>query len=627
MSSIYIIAGVSGVGKTTIGHLLSQELTIPFYDGDDFHPEANVTKMSNGHALSDADRLPWLHNLASNIKIWQSQNGAVLACSALKEDYRQILMQDAAVKWIFLEGDKQLIHQRLSSRKGHYFKPDLLESQYKTYESPLYGLHIKVDQHPEKIIEQVIEVYVNQAEFGLIGLGVMGTSLARNFARHQIKLSLYNRFLEGKEEQVALTRIAAYNELKNAKGFESLQPFVASLQLPRKIFLMVQAGEPTDAVINSLLPYLSEGDIIIDGGNAHYKDTARRVQDLKNRGIRYLGVGVSGGEEGALNGPSMMPGGDQGAYNAVEQYLTKIAAEDKNNNPCCAFMGEQGAGHFVKMIHNGIEYAEMQILAELYQLLRVHAKWSPEEIAELFESWKIDENSYLLEITIKILKFKQDGELLLAKIKDQASQKGTGGWSTIAALELGEPTSNIAEAVLARYLSAHKKVRTELAKQYPVKTKEFKVDKTQLKAAYRSSRLINHVQGFELIRKASAEYDWSIDLKEVARVWTNGCIIRSQLMEKLTRVFPSDTQNLLKNQWVYTNIQETKVELAHVVANGLLAGCSLPVMSATLNYINGMTTAISGANLIQAQRDFFGAHTYQLIDDVSGKWHHTQWEI
>ena len=626
---VYIVMGVSGVGKTTIGKLLARQLKIPFFDADDFHPVPNVEKMKTGISLKDEDRREWLENLAVKITEWQGEVGAVLACSALKEKYRkqlQVLPQDH-ITWIFLHSDYDVIHKRILGREGHYFKPELLQSQYETLELPSYGIHIDVDQSPEEIIKEIMEKIEKKAEIGLFGLGVMGQSLAINMASKGFKVSVYNRHVDKLEVDIAKNFVSENAEL-NFKGFDDLKAFTESLVQPRSILLMVNAGKVVDFVIEDLLPYLDKGDIIIDGGNSHFKDTIRREKQLKEKGILFMGAGISGGEEGARKGPSIMPGGPKISYERVGPVLEKIAAKDKAGDPCCTYVGPDGAGHFVKMVHNGIEYGEMQLIAETYHLLRFHTNAQPEEIADLFEKWNGKLQSYLLGISVDILRKKENGKLLLDNILDAAKQKGTGGWSTNAALELGVPLDTISAAVMARNISGMKDERTSAAKKYFFHTSENEnISELQndLFDAYRATSIINHATGFDLISAASKEYDWNLNLSEIARIWTNGCIIRSKLMEDLVEIFQKDQQHLLRHNEIVKEITGYSKCLRETVGKALNAGFPVPVMSAAANYLLSYTAEQSSANMIQAQRDYFGAHTYERKDKPRGEFFHTEW--
>lgn len=462
-------------------------------------------------------------------------------------------------------------------------------------------------------------------EFGLIGLGVMGKSLSRNLAGKGFKLSLYNRHVPVTEENVAKNFIASHEELSSAQGFDALPAFAASLQKPRKIFLMVPAGEAVDEMITNLLPHLSDGDVLIDGGNSFYKDTNRRTKELLKAGILFVGTGVSGGEDGALKGPSIMPGGSAEGYLVVKNYLESIAAKDKNGGSCCAFIGKGGAGHFVKMVHNGIEYAEMQLLAEVYSILRFAGKYKPDEIAELLKSQlSTDISSYLLEITVDILQKKEGKKWLIDIILDTAGNKGTGGWTTVAATELGVPTPTLTEALFARYESDFLDERKQAAGLYDLSQRKKKIDTADLFNAYKLARIINHHQGFHLIDAASETYQWNIDMPELARIWTNGCIIRSELMMSLHTIL-KENKRILLHPAIAREVKQHIASLNEIVAAATINNIAVPCLSSAVNYLHAYTQEQSNANIIQAQRDYFGAHTYQRKDDPSGKKYHTDW--
>jgi 6-phosphogluconate dehydrogenase len=624
---VLFIMGVSGVGKSTIGKLLSQQLSIPFFDGDDYHPEKNVKKMAQGKALTDDDRYEWLVKLNELAKEQIKQNSCIIACSALKENYRDHLKKniEANVKWIFLNGSFDQISDRLKQRKDHFMPSSLLKSQFDVLEDPIQALNIDIANSPTKIVEHIVSELTKKTEFGVIGLGVMGKSLARNLASNHFTLSLFNRHVDNLEVDVALNFKNKFQELSSALPFDDLEAFVNSLQSPRKILLMVNAGKPIDNVIESLIPLLSENDVIIDGGNSHYNDTNRRINSLQKHRLNFIGAGVSGGEEGALKGPSFMPGGNKNAYKIVQPFLETIAAKDKNSHPCCSYIGKSGSGHFTKMVHNGIEYAEMQLLAEIYFILKISGG-NPDEIANILESWKPTSNSYLLEITIEILRKKDGNDWLIDKILDTSGNKGTGNWTTIATAELGVPSTMIPSALFARYISSFKEERIEMNEVYGQKTNKINVDTNELLKAYQLARIINHHQGFKLLNQASKTYLWDLNLTEIARIWTNGCIIRSSLMEELSEMLKeSDTILISKN--IIPRVKELKPYLNKIVSNCILNEIPIPCLSESVNFINGYKEANSSANLIQAQRDYFGAHTYQRIDDISGKFYHTNWKI
>ena len=630
---VYIIYGVSGSGKTTIGKKLAKDFNIPFFDADDFHPEINIKKMSNGFPLDDMDREPWLQKLANKLIDWSVKGGAVLACSALKKKYRDTLasIDPKYIKWIFLDGSFDMIADRMEARKNHFFKKEMLVSQFETLEKPEDGIIINIDKSKDEIVNE-IKSKLNTSQLGLIGLGVMGKSLAINLLSNNFKLSVYNRQVVGKEVDIASKFEEEQSSNGEIQGFDDLILFVNSLEQPRTIIVMVNAGKPVDLVIDALLPLLSKDDCIIDGGNSHYKITVERSKRLSQSGIHFLGTGISGGEEGALKGPSIMPSGSKKAYDTSGFFLEAIAARDKNDDSCCTYIGPEGSGHFVKMVHNGIEYAEMQLLAETYHILRFYAGKTPTQISKIFVQWiENGLKSYLLEITSGILLEKEGDFFLIDKILDKAGQKGTGGWSTNAALELGIPLSTISESVMARNISGIKSERLKASEIYELQTSSISVDHAifieNLEKAFKAASIINHHIGFDLIKEASKEYNWELNLSEIARIWTNGCIIRSDLMEQIWALFlnNNDTPLLLFPELV--SVMKSNVSsLSEIVAVGLKAGFSLPVLSAATNYFLTYTSAQSSANMIQAQRDYFGAHTYQRVDESLDEYFHTNWK-
>ena len=504
----------------------------------------------------------------------------------------------------------------------------LLQSQFDAWEKPEYGIHLDISMSVGEVHKKLLNTIqsMNQnSDIGLIGLGVMGKSLSRNIASKGFSISVYNRHLAGVEENVALDFVAQYPEMKGALAFDQIKGFIASLSKPRKVFLMVNAGSVVDQVIQEVLPYLDKGDIIIDGGNSHYKETQRRYEQLCEQGIQFIGTGVSGGEEGALKGPSIMPGGSKEAYPLVGPILEQIAAKDAKGSKCCSYIGNGGAGHFVKMVHNGIEYAEMQLIAEAYLLLKRHQELDEVEIASIFDSWNEGElGSYLLEISAEILQKEENGSPLIHEILDKAGNKGTGSWTTIAACELGTPINTISAALFARYHSAFKDRRVAASMTYEAEGKRASIDLESLREAYSVARIINHHQGFDLIQAASNAYSWNINYNELARIWTNGCIIRSKLMEDLSTII-EDSPNILMNGKLSTIVKTQIGSLQGIVAQVSSTSNSYPCLSSSLQYFNAFTEVQSSAHMIQAQRDYFGAHTYERIDDPSGKKYHTLW--
>jgi 6-phosphogluconate dehydrogenase len=623
---VFMVMGVSGSGKTTIGKLLAQKLNIDFFDGDSFHSVANIEKMSAGIPLTDEDRKGWLESIHTFSKqSIQNSKSIVFACSALKEIYRTLLSKgiESSIEWIYLKGDADIITERMKNRVGHFMSAEMLQSQMSILEEPSEGIVITIEDKPENIIHTIME-QLSKSDFGVVGLGVMGKSLARNFANKGVSLSLFNRHVAGKEEQVAQKSIEVYPELKLAKGFEDVTHFVQSLKKPRKIFLMIKAGEETDVFIESIRDHLDAGDILIDGGNSHYLETKRRIASLKNNQIYFIGAGVSGGEKGALEGPSIMPSGNSDSYKLVEPYLNRIAAKDKKGNPCCTYIGAEGSGHFVKMVHNGIEYAEMQLIAEVYAYLRFVSKMSPAEISSVFSEWNKGElNSYLLEITASLLLKKEGEEWLIDLILDKAGNKGTGNWTTIAASELGQPATLITAALFARYVSTIKDEINIRGAQIVVET-EASIVLDEIKSAYFLARIVNHQQGFSLIQAASKIYTWNLNLSEIARIWTNGCIIRSAFMEQLIEVLKVDG-NLFSHKEILTQAIVLKSALKNFGISSLSSDLPIPCHLAALDSFNALRSSYASANIIQAQRDYFGAHTYQKVGDVSGAFYHTEW--
>jgi len=618
--------GVSGCGKTTIGKLLSKEMNIPFFDADDFHPKENIIKMEKGFPLNDEDRLPWLKKLTENISLWNNKGDAVLACSALKESYRKILSSSTAdIQWIILNGSFELINERLKTRSNHYMKASLLLSQFEDLEIPDYGIHINIEQSPNEIINQItVNIQsMSKSVVGVLGLGVMGKSLSINIASKGFNVSVYNRTDLG-EDQVVSDFIHKNKTYQNLIGFIDLEKFVKSLKTPRKIVIMITSGKAVDEVIEQLLPLLSKDDIIMDGGNSHYLETTRRYQYLNKLGIHFIGCGISGGEEGALKGPSMMPGGSKKGFNQFAHILESISAKDKNNQACCNYIGNEGSGHFVKMVHNGIEYGEMQLLSEVYALLK--RSMNNSEIAAVLSKWKsTDLSSYLLEITIHILNRKKGNEYVLEAILDAAANKGTGSWSIIAALNLGSVNTMMTSAVFSRYLSSFKEKRTSLSALISNSVKPLTpIDIDALEKAYRFARIINHHQGFELIRLASNEYKWDLNLSEIARIWTNGCIIRSDFMEKLVSIYKTN-DNCFDDEQSRNILLEFESSISECISYSLKNRVAFDSFYTAYNYWVAMTTENLPANLIQAQRDYFGAHTFQWKNDNSNKQHHINW--
>ncbi|MDW7614326.1 decarboxylating NADP(+)-dependent phosphogluconate dehydrogenase [Peribacillus simplex] len=462
---------------------------------------------------------------------------------------------------------------------------------------------------------------------GVIGLGVMGSNIALNMASKGEKVAVYNYTRDLTDQLVAEL------DSQSLHPYYEIQDFVQSLETPRKIFLMVTAGKPIDSVINSLLPHLESGDIIMDGGNSHYEDTERRYDELKSKGISYLGIGISGGEVGALKGPSIMPGGDKDAYEKVAPILTKIAAQ-VNDDPCCTYIGPKGAGHFVKMVHNGIEYADMQLIAEAYTFLREKLHLEVNEIAGIFETWNQGElKSYLIEITAEILRKKDEvtGLPLIDVILDKAGQKGTGKWTSMQAIDNGIPASIITESLFARYISALKeeRVNAENILTGPENVQQ-KLDKNEwidyIRQALYMGKVCAYAQGFTQYKMSSELNGWELPLKDIALIFRGGCIIRAEFLNVISEAYQEQPNlaNLLISPYFAEKVTDYQVGLRKVVCEGINSGISFPCLSASLTYFDSYRKGISNANLLQAQRDYFGAHTYERRD-LAGVFH-TNWQ-
>ncbi len=470
-----------------------------------------------------------------------------------------------------------------------------------------------------------------KSDIGVFGLGVMGRNLALNLEQKEYHVSVFNR-MEGEEKQIVSEFINGEAAGTNVTATYSIDEFIASLKTPRVILLMVSAGKPVDAVLSQIRPYLESGDIIIDGGNTHYTDTNRRLYDLKPDGIHFIGMGVSGGEEGARDGPSLMPGGSENAWETVKPILTSIAAKAPDHSPCCAWIGPDGAGHFVKMVHNGIEYADMQLIAEAYHLMK-NMGISTAEISKTFDKWNEGKlSSYLTEITADIVKVTdQDDTPLIDKILDAAGQKGTGRWTVISALKLGIPLPVISEAVYSRSFSALKDMRQKISKNRKEITGETLPQKKDLlqhlEQALIASRMMALAEGFFLIDTASNEFKWEINLAEVARIWRGGCIIQSVMLEDLSKAYSkkSKPEHLLTDPEFYQQIDDARPAWKQVLVHATEAGIPVPALSAAFAEFDTLRTEILPANLIQAQRDYFGAHTYERTDQPRGTFFHTKW--
>ena len=468
---------------------------------------------------------------------------------------------------------------------------------------------------------------MSKPQIGVVGMAVMGKNLALNIESRGYSVAIYNR--TGSKTE----KVVADHPDKNLVPSYTIEDFVNSLETPRRIILMVKAGAPTDATIKSLLPHLDKGDVLIDGGNTFFQETMRRNEELDNSGINFIGMGVSGGEKGALEGPSLMPGGQKEAYDLVEPILKKIAAKAEDGEACVTYVGPNGAGHYVKMVHNGIEYGDMELIAESYNLMRNLLGLSNDEISDVFNEWKDGElKSYLIDITADILTRKDDlgtGKPIVDVILDRAGNKGTGKWSSQSALELGVPQSLITESVYARYISAMKDERVAASQVLP--NPEFDlgdVDKKELvekiRRALYFSKIMSYAQGFEQLRVASENYNWNLNYGDMAKIWREGCIIRAQFLQKITDAYEKNPElkNLMLDDYFKKIVEEYQNDVRDIAALAIKAGVACPGFSSAITYYDQYRSAHLPANIIQAQRDYFGAHTYERTDHY--EWYHEE---
>ncbi len=469
---------------------------------------------------------------------------------------------------------------------------------------------------------------MSKADIAVVGLAVMGENLILNMESKGFTVACFNRTVSKVDDFTS-----GRGKDKNIIGCHSVEEMCANLKTPRKVMVMVKAGKPVDAFIDQVLPHLEDGDIIIDGGNSHFPDTIRRCQYVESKGKLYIGTGVSGGEEGALLGPSIMPGGSPEAWESVKPIFQKISAHTEAGEPCCDWVDENGAGHFVKMVHNGIEYGDMQMICETYQMMKEGLGMTNDQMHEVFTEWNESElDSYLIEITRDILGHKdEDGNETVDLILDTAGQKGTGKWTAIAALDLGQPLTLIGEAVFARCLSALKEERVEASKILNGSKKTFDGDKKQmvedLKQALYASKIVSYAQGYQLMRAAAAEYGWNLNNGGIALMWRGGCIIRSVFLGKIKEAFDnnSDLVNLLLDPFFKKAVENAQDAWRRVVVSAVEMGVPMPAISAALAYYDGYRSERLPANLLQAQRDYFGAHTYERVDKPRGEFFHTNW--
>lgn len=467
----------------------------------------------------------------------------------------------------------------------------------------------------------------NQSDIAVIGLAVMGQNLILNMADNGFRVTAYNRTTSKVDDFIN-------NEAKgfSVVGAYSLEEMVKTLKTPRKIMLMIKAGDAVDQEIDKLVPLLSPGDIIIDGGNSLYSDTNRRTAYVESKGLQYIGTGVSGGEEGARRGPSIMPGGSPDAWPAVKDIFQKISAKVDDGTPCCDWVGQNGAGHYVKMVHNGIEYGDMQLICEAYDLLKNYAGLTNDEISNVFKSWNQGElNSYLIEITADILAYKENGESLIDKILDTAGQKGTGKWTVIDSAQLGQPLSLITEAVFARFISALKDQRIVASNRLKGPSGNLNQDKDKfidnVKHALYASKIVSYTQGYMLMQAAANEYKWNLNYGGIALMWRGGCIIRSQFLGKIKEAYDNNQQlnNLMLDPFFNDELTNSQDSWRSVITVAVNSGIPVPAMSSALSFYDSYRSKNLPANLLQAQRDYFGAHTYERTDKPRGEFYHTNW--
>jgi len=467
-----------------------------------------------------------------------------------------------------------------------------------------------------------------QADIGLIGLAVMGQNLVLNMNDHGYVVAVFNRTVSKVDEFMG-------GPAKGTKviGCKTLNEFVQKLKRPRRVMLMVKAGDPVDEFIQHLAPLLERGDIIIDGGNSHFPDTNRRCQYLKNKGIYFIGTGISGGEEGARHGPSIMPGGHPEAWPHVKKIFQDIAAKVESGEPCCDWVGDEGAGHYVKMVHNGIEYGDIQLICEAYALMKNVLGLPPDRIADIFTEWnKRELNSYLIEIASHIFRTEdKDGKLPLDKILDVAGQKGTGKWTAINSVEMGIPVTLIGEAVFARCLSALKDERMEASQKLSGPRPSFKGDPQEfindIFYALYASKIISYTQGYMLMREASRDYNWHLNYGGIALMWRGGCIIRSVFLGKIKQAFDKNPNllNLLLDDFFKNELDKCQKGWRNVISAAAQNGIPVPCFSTALSFYDGYRSGVLPANLLQALRDYFGAHTYERVDKPRGEFFHTNW--
>lgn len=649
-----LVMGVSGCGKSHIGHLLAQQLSYSFFDGDDFHPQNNVDKMRQGIPLTDEDRVDWLHTLN---RLFTDNESAVIACSALKPEYRDILRKNNEdLTIVYLQGDFDTIWQRHQKRDNHWFNGKLmLESQFDTLIEPLPNEAIFIDIKPSvetvlHTIQQKLKQGIlmpnspssNHNHIAMIGLGVMGKSLTLNLLDNQFNVAGFDI---NKDHLMVTTKEA---ELLNKGTFlacDSLTGLLSTLKSPRVIALSIPAGNIVEQVIDDLLKVgLEPQDIVIDTGNSLWTDTIAREQKYQGQ-LQFFSTAVSGGEQGARFGPALMASGSAEAWQSIKPMWNAIAAKVDSDGlpvpplhdgePCATYTGPSGSGHFVKMVHNGIEYADMQLICEVYHYLRDAMELTPPQIGDIFTQWNQGVlNSYLIEITADILK-QQDFSTehpLVDMILDKAGQKGTGTWTAINSLEIGCPTPTIAQSVYARSLSSLKARRLIGAQCLKARTQP--VDKTDLSTlinelhdALYCAKLCAYAQGFDLMNATSMQQNWSLNFVDIAKGWRAGCIIRATFLQDIANAYQQTPtlDNLLFAKHFAQQLENRQLSWRKTVSNSSLHGIPMPGISSALSYFDSMRCETLPTNLLQAQRDFFGSHTYSRIDQPESEKYHVEW--
>ena len=452
------------------------------------------------------------------------------------------------------------------------------------------------------------------SDWGIIGLGTIGSNLAINFSRNEFRLSIYNRNLKGLEENVAKNFVKKNDSLKDVIPFDNLDSFVKSLKKPRKILILIPSGKPIDEMIKSLLNYLSKDDIIIDGGNSYFNDTQRRESFLKRKKINFLGIGISGGTMGARNGPSIMIGGSEVVYNKVKRDLKKISAVNYLNKYCCDRVGPSSSGHYVKMIHNGLEYVEMQLIAECYDFMKTEMNFDNYKISEVFNKWlNTSSNSYLLNISSDILKYKENGSFIIDEIIDKSENKGTGVWAAISGIELGVPNTLMTLALNSRYISFQKETRVKNFKLRKKRKYNGKISTNDLKLVYDFSRIINFYQGFNVLEAASKKYNWELNLSNISSLWSNGSILKSDLVFLLVKILKDQT-DILNSRIIYKNFISKFETIKNIITTSQKGNTPLLLISNSISFFELITQKVGTGNLIQAQRDYFGSHGVNLKD-------------